>query len=205
MEYEPGIVYRNLFRFLAYRKLNTSVDRLDDDKLSEIMRSIGYLTIEATRQLSDTVLEKTIIILMAPGTKYAVKSPEFKKLLNDIVSKRKEYTMNYIIVTAEEVNTFVSRVLADFSVEGLKYEQYTYKMFKLVVPEHELVPKHEFATRDEIEEQLNIYYRNISSFPKINVRDPPVVWLGAKIGDTIKITRPSENALSAVVYRVVTK
>lgn len=69
--------------------------------------------------------------------------------------------------------------------------------------EHELVPKHEVLSKEEVEELLRKYKASLNQFPQILISDPVVRELGAKIGDVIKIMRNSPTAGTTVYYRVV--
>jgi DNA-directed RNA polymerase subunit H len=69
--------------------------------------------------------------------------------------------------------------------------------------EHELVPKHEVLSKEEVEELLKKYKASLNQLPQILINDPVVRELGAKIGDVIKITRNSPTAGTSVYYRVV--
>ncbi len=69
--------------------------------------------------------------------------------------------------------------------------------------DHFMVPKHEFATEEEIamlREKYSIDKRNL---PKILISDPAVQILGAKPGDVLKITRNSPTAGIHVTFRQV--
>lgn len=69
--------------------------------------------------------------------------------------------------------------------------------------EHELVPKHEVLSKEEVEELLKKYKASLNQLPQILISDPVVRELGAKVGDVIKITRSSPTAGTTVYYRVV--
>jgi len=67
--------------------------------------------------------------------------------------------------------------------------------------QHNLVPKHEFATPEENSALTAKYSIDLKQLPKILVTDPAAQLLGAKIGDVIKITRDSPTAGRYVVFR----
>ncbi len=71
--------------------------------------------------------------------------------------------------------------------------------------EHIYVPKHEILSKEEAEALLKKYSIDSSQLPSILISDPVVKAIGAKVGDIIKITRPSETAGIAIYYRCVVK
>ena len=109
-----------------------------------------------------------------------------------------------------EENGFNEAILLALS----KYTHYTKKeaeeadieTFSIKFPffdlfQHDLVPTHEFATETEIQDIIDTYAIDVKQLPKILVHDPAIQLLGAKIGDTIKITRDSPTAGKYVSYR----
>lgn len=70
---------------------------------------------------------------------------------------------------------------------------------------HELVPKHEILTPDEIRALLEKYKITTKQLPRIIDTDPVIESIGAQVGDVLKITRKSKTAGEAVYYRNVVK
>jgi len=68
---------------------------------------------------------------------------------------------------------------------------------------HELVPKHEILKEQEVKELLERYKIQPYHLPWIKTSDPAIQRIGAKAGDVIKITRKSQTAGKAIVYRYV--
>ncbi|MFW9994800.1 MAG: DNA-directed RNA polymerase subunit H [Candidatus Odinarchaeota archaeon] len=68
---------------------------------------------------------------------------------------------------------------------------------------HELVPKHEVAPAEEVDDVIRKYSVSVKQLPKISSLDPAVQLLGAKAGDIIKITRNSPTAGKFIAYRYV--
>jgi len=71
------------------------------------------------------------------------------------------------------------------------------------ISKHELVPEHEVLTVEEADSLLNEFNISKGQLPKILITDAVVKNIKADIGDIIKITRNSQTAGTAVVYRVV--
>jgi len=70
--------------------------------------------------------------------------------------------------------------------------------------DHELVPRHEILSRDEVRELLDsLEIPSTIKLPRIKLSDPVCMELKAKLGDVIKITRRSPTAGESVYYRVV--
>ncbi len=72
-----------------------------------------------------------------------------------------------------------------------------------IILKHELVPKHEIASPEEVAEILRKYGIKPEQLPWIRASDPVVRAIGAKPGDIIKIVRKSPTAGEVVVYRYV--
>jgi|TARA_B100000959_G_scaffold150895_1_gene158331 DNA-directed RNA polymerase subunit H len=71
------------------------------------------------------------------------------------------------------------------------------------ITKHKLVPEHEVLKEEEADSLLNEYNISKGQLPKILITDAVVKNIKADVGDIIKITRNSQTAGTAVVYRVV--
>ncbi len=71
------------------------------------------------------------------------------------------------------------------------------------VMSHELVPKHEIMSEEEINELKEEKDLELKNLPKILKNDPVVKEIGAEPGDVLKITRESPTAGKALIYRIV--
>jgi len=68
---------------------------------------------------------------------------------------------------------------------------------------HELVPKHEILSEEEIEKVLDKYGVEKKELPKIKNNDPVVKAIEAEVGDVLEITRENPLAGKTEYYRVV--
>ncbi len=68
---------------------------------------------------------------------------------------------------------------------------------------HELVPKHEILTKEEVEEFLKRYRIKPYQIPRIKASDSAARMIGARPGDIIRIIRKSPTAGRSVAYRYV--
>jgi DNA-directed RNA polymerase subunit H len=69
--------------------------------------------------------------------------------------------------------------------------------------EHELVPKHEVLSKEEIEEILDKFNVTKEELPKILSSDSVLENIKAKPGDIIRITRNSPTSGETIYYRIV--
>lgn len=77
------------------------------------------------------------------------------------------------------------------------------KKRKILVPDHQYVPKHEIMSKEEALEVLKKYNCTPTELPLIYVTDPAIVELGVRPGDMIRITRNSPTAGESIYYRYV--
>jgi len=74
---------------------------------------------------------------------------------------------------------------------------------KLSILEHELVPKHEILSIEEVVKLLKELGIRPEQLPWIRASDPVARELGAKPGDIIRIIRKSQTAGESIAYRFV--
>ena len=65
------------------------------------------------------------------------------------------------------------------------------------------MPKHEVLPKIKVEELLEHYKITLYQLPLIKSSDPAVKEIEGKAGDVIKITRDSQTAGKAVIYKYV--
>ena len=76
---------------------------------------------------------------------------------------------------------------------------------ELNIRRHVLVPKHEVLPKNKVDELLERYKIHLHQLPLIKSSDPAAQAIDAKPGDVLKITRGSQTAGEAVVYKHVIK
>ena len=69
--------------------------------------------------------------------------------------------------------------------------------------QHELVPKHEILSEEDVEALLKKHRIRHYQIPRIKASDPAATMIGAKPGDIVKIIRKSPTAGCSVAYRYV--
>ena len=74
---------------------------------------------------------------------------------------------------------------------------------KFDVRNHVLVAKHEKLAAADKKELFSKYGITVEELPKILISDAAIAHLDCKVGDIVKITRPSITAGESVFYRGV--
>lgn len=195
--YTPSEVYKNTIKMLGYRNVAMTGPALTDDALVQKLNHYEYVTIGGSRGDST---ECTFIII-APGSKYATKSGDFKKILRGMKVPLDGFEIMFISEFALTVH--IKKQLNAFRAANPKFyvEDYDYEKFMIEVPRHVLVPKHEIMPEDEVLAYCNANYTSREKFQKILSSDTMAVWIGAKPGMVVRITRVSETAGYFTSYR----
>lgn len=216
--YVPGEIYKNINKMLAYRGVTLKDKVLSESEITQQLQHYEYIQIQGERELrnSDYVVNERItdkgkiditILMIAPGSKYATITQFFKQLIATVIQKGKipKNGLDLMIVSENVLTVHLLKQIKMMRRQypGLYIEHYNYNKFIIEFPKHQLVQPHEIANMEEVNEYCDNNYLTIDRFPKIFTNDTPVVWIGAKPGEVVKVTRLSENAGEAIAYRFV--
>jgi DNA-directed RNA polymerase subunit H len=129
---------------------------------------------------------KTIIVRIP--SKEVVGVSELREYREEVEEKGYDHALFLAL------NKYTHYAKKEAKAAGIETFSIKFPFFNLF--KHYLVPVHEFAT----EEKYSIFKYQL---PKISAEDPAVQFLGAKIGDVLKIKRDSPTAGEFNVYRTV--
>lgn len=208
-EYEPGVVYENLVRMVKYRGAKLTGTALDPGQVQLRMNQHGYATIVATREASPTDPRGPAnihILLIAPGSDYANKSPKFKNLLSAVPLVA---NLEVIVVSSDGITPHIKKVIEHYNAEppvaGAHVYEYDYKWFVIETPKHNSCEQHELVPTDEVEALCHRMYMSKEDYAKITTSDAMAVWLGLRPGMVVKVTRASKTAGISENYRICVK
>lgn len=109
-----------------------------------------------------------------------------------------------MFVFKEDVTSVNRRSLAEFWSDD-QIEVFNIRELQYNVSRHALVPHHERVQPEDVDALLKRYnLRSRAQMPTIHVGDPMARYLGLRIGDVVKIKRPSQTAGYYFYYRAVT-
>ncbi len=207
-EYITWEVYTNLLKMLEYRGIKRAEEPMTADAFAQNLNHYNYVMITGTRPVSDPREHSIIIVEIAPGSSYATKSADFKRLLQKIpVAKAvesKQYTTNIVFISEHNLTTHINKQLNSYSRENpnVYLESYDPTYFKIESPKHSLVPPHSIPTEEEVMQFCDKWRISPWDLPKISRYDTMAVWLGLRYGMVVKIMRISETAGQAIAYKI---
>ncbi len=189
MEFDLWCVYQTLFRFVEVRGWKEVSEQLSEDEFHDKYRLMNYITIVGV----DIDDEPTTIVLTNFGSNIPNHKANFLSMINAVKTK-------VILVS----NRLLSAGIHEYAqAANYQVESYTYAKFVTDMTKCPYVPKHEIMTKSEVDEMLWYRYKTVSDLPGIMRDDTQVIWIGAKVGDVIRITRTSELTGQSIYYRLV--
>ena len=125
-----------------------------------------------------------------------------KKDFYNVISKLDlDNESSVIIVLRDKCNqTIMKELLLE---KNKNIEIFIIDRLLINITKHDLVPKHELLSKDEIKDLLIKYKSTINQLPKVFKTDPISRYYGAKTGDIFRIYRKSNSMGEKVAYRYV--
>lgn len=223
-EHPSFLVYQHLGRFFESRKLELAagvdLDTGRDRFLAELEHT-GYYRADA-KSADEMVVS---VLLLAPSGKYTGSGPELRRLITSLDSEdfAKQKRLDEVIVVAPE-DVIAKKNMTDV-IDAIRresaaraageetqnqalaghYNMYAYHVLSLDVPRAQCVPEHTIADQEAVATFLEREKIGIADLKRIASSNPPVIWIGARPGQVVRIVAPSETAGEAYDYCLVTK
>jgi DNA-directed RNA polymerase subunit H (RpoH/RPB5) len=190
-------IYLNIQKFITqYRKYDILDGNLANQvEFNKIILDEHYIKCNC---LDPQTQKKVYVILLKRDSKYIKSTANFKKLM---VGLGKEES-DVIVISKEPLSIYVKKLLPKLS--NLVIYNYLHRHFAIEIPKGPLCSKHTILTQSEIEhlcsKELMIHPLGL---PSILVTDPQCIWIGAKVGQVVKIEAFSEITGKTIRYRIV--
>ena len=124
------------------------------------------------------------------------------KTIKQYCEMMKEASVSHaILVVKQGVTPFAKTALQEMASTYL-IEHFRDAELLVDVTEHRLVPAHALLSPEDRQALLDRYKLRAEQLPRIQRTDPVARYYGLKVGDVVKIVRPSETAGRYVTYRV---
>ena len=144
----------------------------------------------------ETDAEDQLFVFLPDDDKVGVKT------IKQYCEMMKEASVSHaILVVKQGVTPFAKTALQEMASTYL-LEHFRDAELLVDVTEHRLVPAHALLSPEDRQALLDRYKLRAEQLPRIQRTDPVARYYGLKVGDVVKIVRPSETAGRYVTYRV---
>ena len=144
----------------------------------------------------ETDAEDQLFVFLPDDDKVGVKT------IKQYCEMMKEASVSHaILVVKQGVTPFAKTALQEMASTYL-IEHFRDAELLVDVTEHRLVPAHALLSPEDLQALLDRYKLRAEQLPRIQRTDPVARYYGLKVGDVVKIVRPSETAGRYVTYRV---
>ena len=144
----------------------------------------------------ETDAEDQLFVFLPDDDKVGVKT------IKQYCEMMKEASVSHaILVVKQGVTPFAKTALQEMASTYL-IEHFRDAELLVDVTEHRLVPAHALLSPEDRQALLDRYKLRAEQLPRIERTDPVARYYGLKVGDVVKIVRPSETAGRYVTYRV---
>jgi DNA-directed RNA polymerase subunit H (RpoH/RPB5) len=144
---------------------------------------------------------KKVYVHFIHNLRNAKSNKEFEELYDVVTKAHNMMEKDHIIIVVFDDLTEKHRSL---EVEFPNLTLFTYKNLMFNIVDHEFVPHHECLTAAEKIKLLSDFMiKDYNKLPLISKFDPVCRYYNFKIGDVLRITRPSDANKTYVSYRYV--
>ena len=188
--------YTNIQLFIKdYRKFITEDEFLTRKQFKKTIQVEQYIKINCRHP---TTGQTIYIYLMKTDSKYVKSTPNFKKLMDSIGQDPSDV----YVITKTHLSIYISKILHKFS--NLKIYNFLHRHFSIEITKGPHCSKHTILSDEEV---VKTCFQDLMihplSIPPIFVTDPICIWIGAEIGQVIRIEADSEIAGKVIRYRIV--
>jgi DNA-directed RNA polymerase I, II, and III subunit RPABC1 len=144
----------------------------------------------------ETDAEDQLFVFLPDDDKVGVKT------IKQYCEMMKEASVSHaILVVKQGVTPFAKTALQEMASTYL-IEHFRDAELLVDVTEHRLVPAHALLSPEDRQALLDRYKLRAEQLPRIQRTDPVARYYGLKVGDVVKIVRPSETAGRYITYRL---
>jgi DNA-directed RNA polymerase subunit H (RpoH/RPB5) len=189
--------YKNIQKFIEKRNYKNEDASLDLAEFTKMIYANSYIKFNCI----DTKKNKSVYIyLFTEDSIYISITLQFKKL----ISKLKEKTdFSVILITSTNLSIYINKSLYQFT--NVTFFNYLHKCFNIDVTKGPFCSVHTILSHPEVVQLCSSeLFINPLGLPAISINDVQCIWIGAELGQVIKITSISEITGNTIKYRLVT-
>ncbi len=210
-EHPSYLVYKHLPQFLQSRGLTAvpgAVLNTPRDRFTTELDHIGYFRLDAEGPDRNVL----VILILALQGKFTDHAPHLRTLLGSFNSEEfaREGRLGEVLLIAPEDVCKKKHILEVVFKMGADtkppfYNLHPYHVFSLDLPRAQCVYTHEIVDPSEVRDFLARERLTLADLQRISVSDPPIIWLGARPNQVVRIRAPSETAGETYYYKLVVR
>lgn len=185
-----------------------NIDKYSNYSIKEIEVMINSMPSKISIELSplDMTFNKedgNLIVKYITNAK--VRASNISSLIYEMVEEKLQPNDTLVLLVNDNVSSdSLTEIINNFQLKQKKFIQiFNIESLMFNITEHILVPHHEIMNQTETVNIMSKYnIQNTLQLPLILQSDPVAKFIGAKRGDIVKITKPSETAGEYVNYRL---
>ena len=185
-----------------------NIDKYSNYSIKEIEVMINSMPSKISIELSplDMSFNKedgNLIVKYITNAK--VRASNISSLIYEMVEEKLQPNDTLVLLVNDNVSSdSLTETINNFQKKQKKFIQiFNIESLMFNITQHILVPHHEIMNQTETTNIMSKYnIQNLLQLPLILQSDPVAKFIGAKRGDIVKITKPSETAGEYVNYRL---
>jgi len=185
-----------------------NIDKYSNYSIKEIEVMINSMPSKISIELSplDMSFNKedgNLIVKYITNAK--VRASNISSLIYEMVEEKLQPNDTLVLLVNDNVSSdSLTETINNFQKKQKKFIQiFNIESLMFNITQHILVPHHEIMNQTETANIMSKYnIQNLLQLPLILQSDPVAKFIGAKRGDIVKITKPSETAGEYVNYRL---
>ena len=190
------------------RKRGYSTDKYSNYSIKEIEVMINTMPSKFTVEMSplDMVFSKdgnNLIVKYITSVK--VRAGNISSLIQEMVDEKLNTGDTLVLIVNDTITSdSLSESINNYQKKQNKFIQiFNVESLMFNITEHVLVPNHEIVDETEMNTIMQKYNIQVpAQLPLILQSDPVAKFIGAKKGDLVKITKPSETSGEYINYRL---
>ncbi len=189
-------VFQNVDLMLRkYRKYKITSKQMSEKEFKKTMQLYQYVKITGINKSG----EKSTIFLFASDSKNAAKKEYFRRITDSVGDEQQEL----ICITRDIFTSYIRKYIA--TIDHLNVFNYLHKNFSTEASKGPFCSPHIILSSEEARKVLSVHLKiNPLGLPKISVDDVQAIWVGAQMGQLIKVVSNSPLTGKACRYRIVT-
>lgn len=199
LQYRLNDIKKNIILMLVNRNF---IDKNNQEKyIKKLIDNVNdeqeyIINLDYDTNYNTTIISKRIYLKIFD---YKINSINKNSPIGEFITK---FYNEYKIILVDDINQKSENIIENYKTpcEIFKNNQF---LFNLV--DHDMVPNHEVLSQEQGEKVLQTYCAKKKDMPLISTSDPVGKYYNIKIGNIVRIIRPSDGTVDSIFYRIAVK